>query len=329
MFNDKIVMVIFVRKLSFLFLLLIITFCSSCGIVVGKKTENKVPADEPTKIPTIIEPTLEVPTEPAPVVTEEVVYDEPADSLEGVDASDLSGLKGAFDSVGNVYSSKTLVYFNELAVGQVNDIYDTNFYCSLNSIYTNNYIYRYSNDFVINLGYVNYNNNVYTVSLDGSTIDEKYNSTVNVDNLVLALENGNVYDAFFSLKDLNSAYVDTYGPTTVEYSKDYIVDYAGWTRVSANKYKCDRKEVCKDFLAIVAPGFSNSGTYMTFKYVTVEVNPTNDAYLRIRLYASPTQSGKLIDSHLDESKPNWYLLFAEAYISNVNEVSIKAFDDIK
>ena len=37
---------------------------------------------------------------------------------------------------------------------------------------------------------------------------------------------------------------------------------------------------------------------------------------RIRIYASKTQSGKLIEDSLDEiNKPNWYLLFLEANIT--------------
>ena len=68
---------------------------------------------------------------------------------------------------------------------------------------------------------------------------------------------------------------------------------------------------------------------MTFKYITVELNPNSTDLLRIRLYASPTQTGKLIDSHLDESKPLWYLLFADCYVSNVGNDSVNALENIR
>ena len=35
-------------------------------------------------------------------------------------------------------------------------------------------------------------------------------------------------------------------------------------------FDSDREEVIKDVMNFVAPGFSNAGTYMTFRYVTVE-----------------------------------------------------------
>ena len=99
--------------------------------------------------------------------------------------------------------------------------------------------------------------------------------------------------------------------------------------ISENKYKCDREEVLVDFMNLCAPGFTNEGTYMTFRYVTVELNPDNQTEMRLRIYCSPTQSGKMITSHKDlENKPNWYLLFAEAYISLVDEVSINAFENL-
>jgi hypothetical protein len=68
---------------------------------------------------------------------------------------------------------------------------------------------------------------------------------------------------------------------------------------------------------------------MTFRYVTVELNPDNETQMRLRLYCSPTQSGKMISSHKDlENKPNWYLLFAEAYISLVDQVHPSAFENL-
>ena len=123
-------------------------------------------------------------------------------------------------------------------------------------------------------------------------------------------------EEMFTLFDVNSTYVDTYGPTTVKYSSTYSVDYEGWTRIGENKYKCDRTEVVDHFRQLLTPGLSNEGTYMTYKYVTVEVN--NDNTLRIRLYCSTTQSGKVIKEHKDiENKPQWYMLLSECIVSNI------------
>ena len=56
---------------------------------------------------------------------------------------------------------------------------------------------------------------------------------------------------------------------------------------------------------------------MTYKYITIEI--LEDGSLCIRLYCSTTQSGKLIAEHKDkEGKPNWYMLFAEAKVYNIN-----------
>ena len=256
-------------------------------------------------------------------------YNELPDSLEGVDINDLSALKAAFDSIGDNYLSKTKVYFNELALKRVDKIYNTNFYCNQTTIYDENYIYKYSNDFFIDSGYVNYNNSIYHASLEGVDLYSKLNSTINNDSMELLHDNKNIKDCYFTVGNMNSEYVDKYGPTTVKYTSTYTKEYLGWTRISANKYKCDREEVLLDFLSLCAPGFSNEGTYMTFRYVTVELNPDNETQMRLRLYASPTQSGKMIASHKDlENKPNWYLLFAECYISMVDQVNVNAFENL-
>lgn len=58
---------------------------------------------------------------------------------------------------------------------------------------------------------------------------------------------------------------------------------------------------------------------MTFSKVTIELNSDS---LRIRLYASTTQSGKLLNIYKDlENRPNWYMLFSEAVIFNINQTT--------
>lgn len=314
--------------MKYMKILLLVLFCLIC---VSCNTTIKIPnGGVDTDIPNggIDGGISNVPEVPSPVNPDDIPYEEAPDSLEGVDANDLSELKEALNKVGCNYSAKVKVYFNKLATNRVNIIYNTNFYNNQFMLFNENYIYRYSEDFVINTGYVNYNNSIYTVSLEGETLKDKLISTINKDAMELLHENSNVKDQYFALDELNSSYIDKYGPTTVKYTSSYSKDYLGWTRVSANKYKCDREEVLVDFMHLCAPGFSNEGTYMTFRYVTVELNPDNENVLRLRLYASPTQIGKLIDSHTDEEKPNWYLLFAEAYISNVDEVRPSVFENL-
>ena len=67
---------------------------------------------------------------------------------------------------------------------------------------------------------------------------------------------------------------------------------------------------------------------MTFTHVIIEINPSDECVLKISLYASPTQIGKLIDENVDALNPNKYLLFAEAYIYDVDNVSVPALDKL-
>lgn len=294
-----------------------------CLLLVGCTTTvpNTPPTDGETS-------STEQNTPPSSTVLPEKEYNEEADSLEGVDVTDLSLLKNAFDSVNSNYAADTYVFFNELAIERVNIIYNTYFYCKLTTLYNSNYLYQFSDDFVIDNAYLNYNNGIYTTGLKGNTLPEKLNSTIDLESLELIYSDTNVVDKFFTLDELNSNYVDTYGPFTKEFSSSYTKEYEGWTRISENKFKCDREEVLVDFMHICAPGFSNDGTYMTFRYVTVEVNPDDTNVMRLRLYASPTQIGKLLPSHKNAENTNWYLLFAEAYIYNVDQIAPSVLESL-
>lgn len=306
------------KKFLYLLLIVLCFVCTSCNNIVPdfKTDENKPSAGTPT------------PVQPEYDILPELEYNETPDSIEGIDVNDLSGLKTAIDAVGNNFASKTKVYFNSLAVGRVIHNYKKPFYCQITSLYNEKYVYQYNETFEHNIGYVNYNNNLYNVSLEGVDLSAKLNSTINKEAMTLMTENSSVSQTFFALDKLNSEYVDNYGPITIKYTKDYSVDYAGWTRISENKYKCDRPEVLLDFLKICSPGFDNGGTYMTFRYVTVEVDPDEAHALRLRLYTSPTQIGKLISTHKNPDNTNWYLLFAEAYIYDVNKVEPSAFENL-
>ena len=262
---------------------------------------------------------------------EEIVYDEPLDSVEGVDVTDLSALKEAFDNWGTNYKKHSKTYFNDLALEIVNEIYNTYYIQDKITLCHENYRYVYNEEDSINEAYFNIPGflDIQKSPLYGDTLEERFSSTINQSSIESMQVVANILNYFVGGEDFSSEYVDKYGPKDVSQSGGTTKHYDGWTRVSENKYKCDRLEVINDILKVVAPDFTNGGTYMTFRYVTVELNPMDGTDMRIRLYASPTQSGKMLEHHLDqENKPNWYLLFAEALISNIGETSIPAIENL-
>lgn len=262
---------------------------------------------------------------------EEIVYDEPLDSVEGIDVTDLSALKEAFDNWGTNYKKHSKTYFNDLALEIVNEIYNTYYIQDKITLCHENYRYVYNEEDSINEAYFNIPGflDIQKSPLYGDTLEERFSSTINQSSIESMQVVANILNYFVGGEDFSSEYVDKYGPKDVSQSGGTTKHYDGWTRVSENKYKCDRLEVINDILKVVAPDFTNGGTYMTFRYVTVELNPMDGTDMRIRLYASPTQSGKMLEHHLDqENKPNWYLLFAEALISNIGETSIPAIENL-
>ena len=305
------------KKMHILLLALVCLFCSSCRQDEGTNEPNNI-----------------IPPEPSDIVSSTIPYTEAEDSLEGLsldEINDLSGLKAAVERIGSNYTSRSVVFFNKYSANTVNKLYFTNFYCQQTTYVTENYLYRYSRDLVIDEGYVNYENQVYQVSLDGDTLDNKLNSTIAIEALTLIEKKNSIKDMFFTLDKFDSTYIDNTGPTTittVDNGKTYTNKYVGWERISHNKYKCDREELIDDFMNICSPGFTNGGTYMTFKYITVEIAPDKDTALRLRLYTSSTQIGKLISSHTKKENTNWYLLYAETYITNVGQTSVSAFENL-
>lgn len=245
-------------------------------------------------------------------------YLENEDSVEGIDTSDLSLLKELFDSINKNYTLKTQTYFNKAAVNRVNKIYSTNYIQNKVTKVVDDIIYISNHSGHVN-EYYYYDENIKV----GKLIDGE---VTNVTNLLQEVNDSyepvteELSSYFFTLDNLNSNYVDTYGPCTVKYTSTYSVDYDGWTRIGENKFKCDREEVLKHFLKFISPGFRNGGTYMTYRYVTVEILEEG---VKFRLYASPTQIGKIIDAHLlQQEKPNWYLLYAEGLLTNIGTTSI-------
>ena len=150
----------------------------------------------------------------------------------------------------------------------------------------------------LNQGYINIGDDYYSFFKRGTTLEERLNSEILMSDLTLAQVNKKYQDDVFSLFSLTSE----------------TLQAMPFTRINKDKYALTDKDYLYQFLDICSPHLINEGYYMTFNKVTIETNPKDMDY-RIRLYASSTQAGKLVESSLDEiNKPNWYLLFSEASI---------------
>ena len=244
-------------------------------------------------------------------------YDEEADSLEGIDASDMSDLYSAFTNMISNYTTKTESYFNSNGAYDYYRHYHKNYVQEKVNIYTNDIYYSYplKVDYlgVLNNGLLNLNNNYYSYSLSGETLGERLSSSIKNDDLELIKENSNYQDDLFGLEDLD---------------EQYFVDHS-FMRVSKNKYESSDSTIFNDFIAITAPYLINEGSYMTFSKVTIELNPLQDVSFRIRLFASKTQSGKLLDLYKDKTnRPNWYLLFSEALVYDVGSTLFTPANEI-
>ena len=119
-------------------------------------------------------------------------------------------------------------------------------------------------------------------------------------------------------KDINNNFsytqekVDTF--TLMDLSGDYV-SLREFNRVSRFKYESSNSDAVNDFIQVVHPGLENTGYFLTFSKVTIELNENNEIY-RVRLYVNSTQIGKLIPSHKNTENVNWYLLFAQCYLMN-------------
>ena len=234
-------------------------------------------------------------------------YSEPVDDTEGIDVNDLSALYNAFSHIENNYTLESHSFFNKQGAYDYYRHYQKNYVQDKIGIFTPTDMYYYPllNDYldIMNMGLLNYDNNLYRYSLKGDTVEERISSTLTNEDLTL-VEEDNVYQDYFYVLD--------------DFDEVYFADHS-FRRISSNKYESTDTSIFNDFINLVCYSLDNTGYYMTFKRVTIELNPMEGYSMRIRLYASSTQSGKLIESHLDqENKPNWYLLFSEALISDVD-----------
>ena len=100
-----------------------------------------------------------------PVVSEPI-YDEPNDSMDGINADDLSGLYSCVNTCGDNYTSTIRGYFNEAGLHAYYKHYQRNYVCDKTSFYTENITYTmpeldaYLS--ICNAGFLNKNNNYYS-----------------------------------------------------------------------------------------------------------------------------------------------------------------------
>lgn len=275
-------------------------------------------SDVPTSESTSSDPTSAPTSESTSQVDPEDIYDEPEDSLDGVDPLDLSGLINAAKNVSDNYTTKHKHYFTDSALEYYYINYHKNLPSKVNNIVTDKYLYLYPEDSSYKVLDA-YNTVLYQKNADvyGANIGEDSYETLMSKSTFdyassLVEENKQISDLHFDLEDFNEEYLLTHE----------------FTRISKNKYQCAEKSVIEDFFDIIVPNFCNDGYYMTFKRITIEVN--EDGMVdRIRLYCNTTQSGKLVSSHKEEiAKPNWYMLFAECNVYNIGSTSIPCLDNL-
>lgn len=237
--------------------------------------------------------------------------------MEGVDADDFSGLYDALDAIGQNYTSTAQSYFNYQGAYDYFRHYQKNYVPNKVGLFTQDARYYYPTDDaflpVFNYGEVNHNENLYSFGLEGEDVTARLSSTLIEDDLTL-IKNDTTYQAEnFTLDDLDETYCTTHS----------------FTRISENKYQTTDSSCWPDFINLCAYSLINTGHYMTFSRMTVETAPMEGCALRIRLYASKTQTGKLREESLDKvNKPNWYLLFAEATISDVGTTAFTPIEGL-
>ena len=66
---------------------------------------------------------------------------------------------------------------------------------------------------------------------------------------------------------------------------------------------------------------------MTYSKVSIELD-AYDFITRIRIYASITQRGKLTEEFINKEYVNWYMMFNETLVKDVNKTSIKCLENL-
>ena len=231
-------------------------------------------------------------------------YNEPEDYDEPLD--DISDLTTRFNFTdATSYTTESHTYFNNIGLRDYFRHYYRNYTQDKISYYTDKAYYSHpieNNQYLeyTNNGYVNIDNNYYKFQLNGNDIASRLNYEVTQANLRLTAEHKKYQADMFTLADIDASYLAS----------------KGFKKVGDNKYETTNRDCCNDLISICAPTLDNTGSYMTLNKATIELLDENT--MRIRLYADTIQYGKIVDQHLDPAKPNWYMLFSEATIYNVD-----------
>lgn len=243
---------------------------------------------------------------PTTSITPIVIYNEPEDSLDGVDENDLSHLKNAFENIASNYTILNRSHFNDAGFAYYQLNYGDTYSQSSTRISTDKYLYTLPN------------------------IDEyKTNGDI---HRVYFIDGENITYAT-PTEDLRT--LDIYNPEKKEYKgtlpfslssldEEYMNNHA-FKRVSVNKYVSEDIDSVNDFLSLTCPNYDNEGYYMTFKKVSIELDD-NDNIHRIRIYASSTQIGKLYDLYTNKKYTNWYLMFSESIVSNIGTSKVNCLE---
>lgn len=238
--------------------------------------------------------------------TEPIIYDEEEDSTEGIDVEDLSNLYNGFSKIGENYTLKNQSHFTDGALKLYKHDYGVDFSQTTTRMFNEKYCYTYSNlDEYKSLPEYN---KVYFI--DGENIS--YSIAEN-DLLEATTFSGNIQENDgkfpFKLSKINESYFSSHT----------------FKRVSKNKYICEEDAVIEDMLNLCCPYLRNEGYYMTYKKVSFELND-EDILTRIRIYASPTQIGKLTPDFKNQEYKNWYLMFNETLVENVGSTIINCLE---
>lgn len=238
-------------------------------------------------------------------------YNEVEDSLDGVDASDLSHLKKAFQSIEDNYTLKQFSYFTPNALKLYESDYKTKYSQNTATVHTKNYEYTFS--FEQETRFLNDYNEVVIKNKK----PYQYAVIKETPQALFELESFN-----YKLKEYEKETPSSLGNLYKEFVN------SNYTRISKNKYQTSEQTILDSLLPVLCPNIKNNGYFMTFERATFEIDDS-DALTRVRLYTSQTQIGKIVDSHKNkDDMPNWYLLFAEAEIYNINQTGIPCLDNL-
>lgn len=237
-----------------------------------------------------------------------VIYDEEEDSTEGIDVSDLSHLKEAFSIIGENYTLTNNSHFTEHSLEVYKNHYGNDYSQETSRLFTNDYLYTI-------------------------TDLEEYQDVPELNKVYKYIDGGKTYS--YASEDLRDAISFTpswkaddgrfpfkLSNVNEQYFKDHV-----FTRVSKFKYISEDLDVIDDFLELCCPTLENEGYYMTYSKVSIEVD-NYDAITRIRIYASVTQSAKLTENFVNPEYKNWYLMFNETLVSDINKTSVSCLENL-